>query len=215
MQAFSSFETKFIFEGPIGDIEMITTEPVAEKDINKSVIICHPHPLHGGAMGNKVVSTLAKAFHEYGLKTVRFNFRGVGKSTGEHDNGYGETDDLIAIYKWMKAKYPNDKFWLSGFSFGGFVAARAASKLPIERLITIAPQASRFVKDALPALDCPWLIVQGEADEVTNPEELYNWVKTRQDQISLVKIPEAGHYFHKKLTDLRKVLDQELISKCE
>jgi alpha/beta superfamily hydrolase len=94
MQHFSEVETRLLWPGPAGDIEMITTQ--GKKAI--TVIICHPHPLFGGTMGNKVVTTMAKTFHDHDLSTIRFNFRGVGKSAGVHDQGLGETEDVLANY---------------------------------------------------------------------------------------------------------------------
>src|SRR6185437_9045994 len=107
MQHFSELETKLLWPGPAGDIEMITTS--GDKQI--TVIICHPHPLFGGTMGNKVVTTLARTFHDKGLSTIRFNFRGVGKSAGTHDQGQGETDDVLAIAAWVKKERPQDELW--------------------------------------------------------------------------------------------------------
>lgn len=208
MHPFSAQETKLLLKGPAGDIEAITTTASEEKKISATVIICHPHPLHGGTMNNKVISTLARTFHDMGLHTVRFNFRGVGKSSGIHDEGNGETDDVLAIATWIKTQRPTDALWLAGFSFGGFVAASAATKLDVAELITIAPQVSRFLTAKLPPIICPWLIVQGGQDDIVSPQELYAWVETLEPKPKLIRLPNAGHFFHGQLLELRKILEE-------
>jgi alpha/beta superfamily hydrolase len=161
-------------------------------------------------MTNKVVTTLAKAFYDAGLRTIRFNFRGVGQSAGVHDHGMGETEDVIAIAAWLQKIYPKDALWLAGFSFGGFVATRAATRLPVAKLITVAPQAARFQSEHLPPITSPWLIIQGELDEVVPPEEVYRWVDTLNPKPTLIKLPQAGHFFHKQLLELRKAVGEFL-----
>lgn len=210
MQHFSDFETRLLWQGPAGDVEMITTKPELEKHI--TVVICHPHPLFGGTMGNKVVTTLARTFHDKGLSTIRFNFRGVGKSAGAHDQGHGETDDVVAIATWVKANRPQDILWLAGFSFGGFVAASAATKLDATRLLTVAPQVSRFQTASLPPILCPWLVIQGEEDDVVSPTEVYAWADQQQPPPHVVRIPGAGHFFHGQLGELRRVVEEELLN---
>lgn len=204
MQSFPEQESTFLFPGPAGNIEVLTTSP--EKPATASVIICHPHPLYGGTMTNKVVSTLARAFNNLGLRTLRFNFRGVGKSEGAHDEGEGETIDVIELANWLRSLFPNDQLWLAGFSFGGFIVAKASLALSPSQLISVAPQASRFVSPPLPPVPCPWLIVQGEADDVTSPAELYAWIDTLEIQPQLIRIPGAGHFFHGYLIPLREVI---------
>lgn len=206
MQPFSDAETRLLWQGPAGDVEMIITQ--GQQPV--TVILCHPHPLFGGTMGNKVVTTMARTFHEHDLSTVRFNFRGVGKSAGVHDEGSGETTDVLAIAAWVKQQRPQDKLWLAGFSFGGFVAAKAAIQLETSQLVTIAPQVSRFIMTALPALECPWLVIQGDQDEVVAPKEVYNWFENQQPSAHVVRIPAAGHFFHGQLSELRRVLEENL-----
>src|SRR5579872_6154275 len=104
MPAFPKEETTLLFPGPVGDIEVWVSP--TDNESAPTGIICHPHPLHGGAMKNKVVSTIARAFQELGLRTIRFNFRGVGKSAGTYDEGRGETDDVLALAEWVKSNFP-------------------------------------------------------------------------------------------------------------
>lgn len=204
MHPFPTHETTFLLPGPAGRIELLVTPA---PDATATAIICHPHPLFGGTMHNKVVTTMARSFKELGLNTVRFNFRGVGQSEGMHDDGHGETDDVIAIAQWLQSVRPNDALWLSGFSFGGFVAASSATRLMVSRLITIAPMVSRFHTAKLPSITCPWIIIQGEQDEIIAPEDVYAWIETLQPKPTLIRIPHAGHFFHGQLMELRRCLE--------
>ena len=213
MKDFPIEETTFLFQGPVGLIEVLTHMPKDIDVIKGTAIICHPHPLFGGTMHNKVVTMLHRVFNELGFRTVRFNFRGVGKTEGVHDNGQGETNDVIVIAEWVKSIYPHDVLCLAGFSFGGFVAASAATQLDVARLVSIAPMVSRFYEAHLPPITCPWLIVQGEEDEVIAPEETYRWIETLQPQPQLIRIAGAGHFFHGKLMELRRVLTAALSDK--
>ncbi len=200
-------ESKFLFQGPVGNIE---TWVVPHDNAKGTAIICHPHPLFGGTMTNKVVTTLAKACQALGLNTVRFNFRGVGKTEGVHDEGQGEALDVIALAEWIRKETKGD-LWLAGFSFGGYVAARAASQLQkIKQLISIAPQVSRFHEAPIGPITCPWLIVQGEKDDVVSPEAVYAWVDTLNPRPTLIRLPEAGHFFHGQLGVLFDALVREL-----
>jgi hypothetical protein len=200
-------EQKFLFPGPAGNIE---TWFVPQENAKGTVIICHPHPLFGGTMMNKVVTTLAKTLRELNLNTVRFNFRGIGKTEGTHDEGRGEVEDVIALANWIRSQ-TNGELWLAGFSFGGYVAARATSQLEnITQLISIAPQVSRFHELPIGPITCPWLIVQGDKDDVVEPEEVYAWVKTLNPQPTLIRLPEAGHFFHGQLGVLQEKLMEAL-----
>ncbi len=205
MQHFSEVETRLLWPGPAGEIEMIITSG----HIPATAIICHPHPLFGGTMGNKVVTTLARTFHDKGLSTIRFNFRGVGKSAGTHDQGQGETDDVLAIAAWVKKERPQDALWLAGFSFGGYVATSAASRLSsAARLVIVAPQVSRFEMANLSPVLCPWVVIQGEQDDVISPEAVYAWVEHQEPKPALVRIPGAGHFFHRQLGELRTAVEK-------
>jgi len=209
MRSFPTSETPFLLPGPAGNLEVIASP--AEENNHQSItaVICHPHPLFGGTMNNKVVTTLARTFHELGLATVRFNFRGVGKSTGTHADGVGEVDDLLAVVDWVKKTCPDNQLWLAGFSFGGYIAARVATQIPVAQLVTVAPQASRFTAE-FPPIIVPWVLVQGEEDDVVSPQEVYAWIDTLEHKPVLIRIPGAGHFFHGKLLELRDRLEQVL-----
>jgi hypothetical protein len=172
---FPPAEGRISLQGPAGVLETLTTTPSLESDI--TAVVCHPHPLYGGTMNNKVVYTVARAFNELGLRTVRFNFRGVGKSEGGYGEGIGETDDLLAVLSWVKRTRPNDRVWLAGFSFGSFVAARAAQQWPTDQLVSIAPPVTHFDFTGFQLPSCPWLIVQGDQDEIVSASEVFNRVR--------------------------------------
>ena len=161
-------------------------------------------------MSNKVVTTLARALRELGIATLRFNFRGVGGSAGAFDNGVGETDDLLALAAWLRAARPADALWLGGFSFGSYVAMRASAQLPTRQLITIAPAVTRWDFATLPAPPCPWLIVQGEADEVVDPAAVYAFAAARTPAPDLQRLADTGHFFHGRLVELRELVQKHV-----
>ena len=144
------------------------------------------------------------------MPAVRFNFRGVGASEGEHDKGLGEADDVVAVADWAGTRFPGSGVWLAGFSFGSMVACRAASRLDPGRLVTVAPPASRMahIIDRQPG--CPWLIVQGQADEVVEFQEVTDWINRLEPGPELVLLEGVGHFFHGRLTQLRELLVERL-----
>jgi alpha/beta superfamily hydrolase len=211
MDFFPQKEQTFLLPGPSGDLEVLTSQHNEDVPAVPIIaIISHPHPLYGGTMNNKVVSTLARAFANLGIASVRFNFRGVGKSAGSFAEGEGELDDLLAIVDWVKTTKPDHKIWLAGFSFGAGVSAYAATKISPEQLVTIAPPVPRFGLLTLPTVACPWLIVQGEEDDVVIPTDVYAWAETRNPAPKLIRVPGAGHFFHGKLMELRLLLETAL-----
>ena len=197
---------KLLLPGPAGMLEAATALPAPADARRGTAIICHPHSQHGGTMHNKVVTIIERSLRESGLATLTFNFRGVGESSGSFDDGVGETDDLLAIAAWVQQVRAGDALWLAGFSFGSYVAARAAAQLPLRQLISIAPPVGRWDFAALPAPLCPWLIVQGENDEVVDAGQVYAFAAARQPPPSLVRLPDTGHFFHRRLMDLRGVI---------
>jgi len=165
-------------------------------------VICHPHPLYGGTMDNKVVTTVARALQETGIPTLRFNFRGVGASAGEFDQGVGETADADAVAAWGAERWAGRSLVIAGFSFGGYVALRLAQQRLPRYLITIAPAVQGFAAStAVP--HCPWLVVQGDADELVDPSAVIDWVNTLDPKPRLVVLPGVGHFFHGRLRELR------------
>ena len=191
--------------GPAGAIEAIVEGP--EPDVAPRplvAVICHPLPTEGGTMHNKVVTMTARAFHLCGASTVRFNFRGAGASEGRFDDGNGEADDLRAVVAWVRENRPDAQVWLAGFSFGSYVAYKVASELKPGMLVMIAPPAGRgYDFDAITPFDGPWLVVQGDADEVVDPQKVYAWIDDLAQPPELVRIPDTSHFFHRRLMDLR------------
>jgi len=193
---------KIVIDGPAGAIEaLIEKPPDARRDF--VAVCCHPHPLYGGTMQNKVVHTLARAAQDQRVASLRFNFRGVGASGGKHDDGVGESDDAAAVADWAKRTLGVTRLWSFGFSFGGFVAYRLATLRDARLLVTVAPPVRRFDFTRLPVPRCPWLVVQGDADELVDHEAVLAWTRN-VDPPPLVRIlPGAEHFFHGRLTLLR------------
>lgn len=194
-------------DGPAGRIEGITACP-PEGDIRGVVaVICHPHPLYGGSLHNKVVHYLSRTCNELGIPSLRFNFRGVGQSEGSYDGGRGESEDLLAVLDWISQRRPGFDIWLAGFSFGAYVAYRSARARPqIRRLITVAPPVNLFDFGEAPAPRCPWLVVQGKRDKIVPCQEVERWVHTQESAPDLLCFKEADHFFHGQLNALRSGL---------
>ena len=203
----SDFAAVKSIPGPVGNLEVACALPVVE-EIGGIAIICHPHPLFGGAMGNKVVTTLERFFRERGFATLRFNFRGVGASEGVFDDGMGESEDLQAVAQFARRYFANLPLMLAGFSFGSFVAARMANTLGAAQLLSIAPPVGKWDFAALDRPRMPWTIVQGELDEVVEPQAVYDFAAQTQPPPTLIRLPEATHFFHGKLLELRAALTE-------
>ncbi len=154
-------------------------------------------------MDNKVVTTVARSLRETGIPTLRFNFRGVGASDGVFDQGTGETADAEAVASFGARRWPGRSLVIAGFSFGGYVALRLAQKRTPRHLITVAPAIGLFDVSGLTAPRCPWLIVQGDADEIVDTGAVVDWVKTLTPKPRLVVLPGVGHFFHGRLRELR------------
>lgn len=196
--------------GPAGQLEGLLEAP-KRIDRHKVAVLCHPHPQHQGTMMNKVVHTLSRAMNDLGVPAVRFNFRGVGASEGEYAGGIGETDDARAVSSWSVNRYDGAELCLIGFSFGGMVACRAALTAHPAQLITVAPavtSAEALLNGAQP--DCPWLIVQGEADEVVSCTALLDWVNSLAPGPEVIVLPDVSHFFHGNLTLLRETVVSHL-----
>jgi alpha/beta superfamily hydrolase len=194
--------TTLSLSGPAGALEAIV-EAAEDNPRPLVAIVCHPLPTEGGTMHNKVVTMTARALRESGAATVRFNYRGVGQSEGEFDHGRGEADDLRAVAAWVRAARPDAHLWLAGFSFGAYVSLKLADELKPGMLISIAPPAGRWdFADIVPP-DCPWLVIQGEADEIVDPDAVYAWLDSLKQPPDLVRMPDTSHFFHRRLIDLR------------
>jgi alpha/beta superfamily hydrolase len=202
-------EKKFI-SGAVGQIELAAHIP--ENSAPRAVaVVAHPHPLFGGTMDNKVTTTLARACFDCGAATYRFNFRGVGKSEGTHDEGRGETADLVAVIQYAKTAHPNLPLWLAGFSFGGAVALAASNHSEIGaigEMVLVAPAFERMSHwknassgDAAPAAT---LLIHGEKDETVPLVDSFTWAMTRE--IAVCVVPGADHFFHSRLHIIRRLV---------
>jgi len=191
--------------GPAGAIECALDSPPGEAQ--GVAVICHPHPVHGGTLDNKVVITLVRAFLAIGYRTVRFNFRGVGASQGGWDEGRGEVDDALAVIAhYRDAAHP---FMLAGFSFGAYVASQAAARLADDakplRMVLVGPSTQKQQMATVPA---DTIVVHGEADDVVPLQATFDWA--RPQSLPVIVLPGVGHFFHGQLTLLKNVLVQQL-----
>jgi alpha/beta superfamily hydrolase len=190
-------------DGPVGPLDVVVDLPDADVVVQPVVaIVCHPLSTEGGSMHNKVVTMAARALRDLGIATVRFNFRSVGQSAGEFDHGNGEQDDLKAVAAWVRAQQPQATLWLAGFSFGAFVSLRAAGDLQPAALVSIAPPAGRWDFEGVQPPP-QWLVIQGDEDEIVDPQAVYTWLEGIGAPHELVRMPDTSHFFHRKLIDLR------------
>jgi uncharacterized protein len=204
--SFPAERSEFLLRGPVGKLECAVAVPTPATERNVTIVLCHPHPQHGGTMHNKVLTIMERSMRELGLRTVCFNFRGVGASEGTFDDGYGETDDLFAVVEWVRRTRPHDQLWLGGFSFGAYVSLRAASNLSLGQLISIAPPVDRYEFSTLQRPECAWLVVQGDEDDVVSVDAVRTWAARTVPPPNLVVMNQAGHFFHRRLMDLRGLL---------
>lgn len=203
---------RFQISGPAGTIEMLRDEPGEGTPVHGTAVIAHPHPLFAGTMENKVVQTLARSFVQCGWRSLRFNFRGVGASQGVHDEGRGETDDMLHIVAQEAAEGP---LALAGFSFGSFVAVSALVKLwaqrQPEKVVLVGTAASRFVVPALPAeAHERTLVLHGEDDDTVPLSAAMDWA--RPQILPVTVVPQAGHFFHGQLPLLKSLVVRHLRS---
>lgn len=188
-----------LIDGPAGALEIAFQAPAQPTAL---ALICHPHPVHGGTMDNKVVQTLAKAFLELGYATMRFNFRGVGKSAGSFDEGIGETEDAAAALVWARTQVtPSLPLIAAGFSFGCFVQSRLLPRSQPQQLVLVGPAVSRFQLAEVPK---DTLVIHGEEDDVVPLDAVMTWA--RPQGLPVTVFPGTGHFFHGRLTELKAVV---------
>ena len=195
---------KFFIPGAAGNLEGVMHFP--DKSPLALAVVAHPLPTMEGTMENKVVTTLAKTFAELGFVALRFNFRGVGASEGAYDEGNGEVDDAIAVIKYGLHEYGDLPLILSGFSFGGYVQARAAQSLHPRRLVLVAPAVGRF---AMPSVPVDTLVIHGDQDDVVPLDEVIQWANPQH--LPIVIMPGVGHLFHGRLIELKEIVRQHFI----
>jgi alpha/beta superfamily hydrolase len=197
---------KFTLTGHAGQMECLLDLPL---DAPRGIaLVAHPHPLYGGTMDNKVAATLARTFVALGYVAARFNFRGVGASEGVHDHGIGETDDMLLMLEHMQAQYPGLPVALSGFSFGTFVMARLQQRLQAEgraaeRLVLVGTAAGKWDVPTVPA---DTILIHGEVDDTITLTQVLDWA--RPQDIPVIVIPGADHFFHRKLGHIKNLVIQ-------
>jgi alpha/beta superfamily hydrolase len=195
---------RLVIAGPAGELACAVDAPAPGVPLHGVAVLCHPHPLHGGTMDNKVVQTLARAAVLSGWRAVRFNFRGIGGSAGSWDAGRGEIDDARAVIAHFRSA--GEPLLLGGFSFGGYVASQAARELAdageaAERLVLIGPAVVNFEVAPVPA---DTLVVHGEVDDVVPLAAVLDWA--RPQTLPVTVLPGAGHFFHGLLPTLRQIV---------
>ena len=195
--------SELFIDGPAGRLEALLTAP-KQAPIGLCVV-CHPHPLFGGTMANKVVWTLGNAAQKAGCRVVRFNFRGVGRSAGLFDDTLGETEDALAVIEALRATAPTLPLVIAGFSFGGHVALKAASRTRCAALVTIAPPMGRYLKTAEPPAhpEVPWLAVHSADDDTVSYAETRAAMMSYDPPPEFVHYDDAGHFFHGRLGELQ------------
>jgi len=188
-----------LLDGPAGKIEVDVSDP---GDSRRAIaLIAHPHPLMGGTKDNKVVTTLARTFYALGFVALRPNFRGVGASTGIHDEGRGETADLIAVVRYAQEKYGPLPLTCAGFSFGSFVQTRVAKELKPYQLVLVAPAVNRFATEEVAA---GALVIHGEVDDVVPLSAVLDWA--RPQHLPVVVVPGGEHFFHGRLHIIQQIV---------
>jgi uncharacterized protein len=185
--------------GPAGALEVALNIP--EGAARGIALIAHPHPLQGGTLDNKVVQTLAKTFTALGYAATRFNFRGVGASEGQFDDGVGETDDALAALAAVKIEFGELPVALAGFSFGSYVQTRVAHAITAERMVLIGPAVKRFPIETVPP---DTIVIHGEEDDVVALADVLAWA--RPQQLPIIVFPGCGHFFHGRLPQLQRVI---------
>jgi uncharacterized protein len=190
-----------LLDGPAGKLEVVINRP--DSTPRGIALIAHPHPLYGGTLDNKVAQTLASTFSELDCIALRMNFRGVGASEGKHDEGRGETDDFLFLADYAKREFGDLPIFLAGFSFGGFVQTKVATQLAIRQMVLIAPAAGRFdVAEVKPDT----LVIHGELDDTVPLKAIMDWA--RPQNLPIVVIPGADHFFHKRLHLIKQLVVQ-------
>lgn len=200
-------ETAVFIPGACGQLEAVV-HPADPKGVlaarNAVAIVCHPHPLHGGTMDNKVVTTLMRCYRDLGVTVVRFNFRGVGISAGQFDHAVGEQDDLSAVIDWVRKHLPEAPLLLAGFSFGSSIAAQVSYRISrLQHLTLVAPPVERYPYAQEGRFNCPLCIVQGDQDERVTASGVYAWAAGLTGAVELIRYSDAGHFFHGYLTALK------------
>jgi alpha/beta superfamily hydrolase len=191
---------RIFIDGGAGKIEVVVDRP-AEAPVRGIALVAHPHPLYGGTLDNKVVQTLAKTFVDLGYVALRPNFRGVGRSEGTHDEGRGETDDLLAVLAHARQSFGELPVVLAGFSFGAAVQTQVVPRVRPQRVVLVGPAVGRFPSATVPP---DTIVIHGERDETVPLAQVLDWA--RPQELPVVVIPGADHFFHLRLNIIRDIV---------
>ena len=206
-----------ILNGPEGRIEGRYSH--SEKKNAPVALVLHPHPMHGGTMNNKVVYNLYHAFVRHDFSVLRINFRGVGRSQGKFDNGVGELTDAASALDWLQLQNPNaSSFWVSGFSFGAWIAMQLLMRRPeIGGFVAISPPVNKYYFSFLAPCPAPGLVVQGDQDSIVSEEAVNNLVeklsRQRNSDVEYRVVPGGDHFFRTTMEEMNAQLDHYIISK--
>ena len=198
-------EHAFFFSGAVGQMEAVLTVPQVLCD-GTVAVLGHPHSLQGGSMTNKVVTSMARAFRDLGIPSLRFNFRGVGNSAGAYDAGVGESEDMMMLIDLWTRQHPDCRVLLAGFSFGSYVVFRAARLCHPEILITVAPPVHHYDYQDYSILPENWTIFQGDEDEVVPAQLVFDFAAATNPPLPVIRFADTGHFFHGQLMPLREAL---------
>lgn len=209
-----SDEQRLHLSGPAGVIEAVLTTPSELTSPALVGVVCHPHPLGGGSMDNKVVATLVRLLRDRGIPVLRFNFRGVGGSAGQFAEGVGEQEDLRAVLDYARSDLGARRVLLAGFSFGSYIAAAVASSpvagLSVQQLLLIAPPVHNYPFASLALPGERTVIVQGDADEIVPAALVLEWAAQVQPAPVVIRMADCSHFFHGRLSELKALLDARL-----
>lgn len=215
---------EFLIDGPAGKLEVEAlwqNEDPRDPNTKKVALLCHPNPLFDGTMKNKVVTTMFNFARDEGMHVVRFNFRGAGKSTGEHDYAVGEIEDAMAVLQWISDHTSANQLWLGGFSFGGYITARVAEQLlvtphiwgltemELTKVVLMAPSVENNDASDVMLPTQKTIQIYGDADTVIKPELMKRFAEDKQ--IASYVLEGAGHFFHGRLTEIRTLLEQHAV----
>ncbi len=201
-----SKHASLLLHGPVGSLQAELCIP--ENPLPWVALLCHPHPLFGGTMNNKVITTLMRLCERLDIISLRFNFRGVGKSEGTFDKGVGEVQDAKAMLDFLKTQYPQTKTLLMGFSFGAYVTLSLALQEHVDALVTIAPAVDHFSHSISQSPTCPWWLALPLADEIVSVEATQNWYPQLPTPPTVLEFPETSHFFHGQLITLANTLEK-------
>jgi len=190
---------RIFIDGAAGRIETVLERPAGAP--RGAALVAHPHPLYGGTLDNKVVQTLARTFVELGYVALRPNFRGVGASEGVHDEGRGETEDLLRVAAHAKEAFGDSPLVLAGFSFGAAVQTQVAQRVSPHRVVLVAVAVGRFPSESVPGAS---IVIHGERDETVALAKVFDWA--RPQELPVVVIPGADHFFHLRLNVIKNIV---------